>query len=217
MENKLLEGLKKLDVKNDNHWTKEGLPKLEALTFAVGRPVSREDVEKLAPDFNRSNPVVAEVKNEDTSVQTEPSQVESNTSVKQEIKGNGTAHSADAPAQEKSTVVNLSVGFSFDDAVKALLGTYERVDLSTLSDEELANMRKEMEDTANSHNRLLSELNQLIYNNAQYHASVIEEQERRIPKSDLADALSSFRESMAGAQHAINNPRVIVRNGSRYR
>lgn len=53
MSEKVLEGLKKLDPNNDNHWTMDGQAKLETIKFHAGVAVTREDLDKIAPGFNR--------------------------------------------------------------------------------------------------------------------------------------------------------------------
>lgn len=45
--------LKKLDSKNDDHWLKGGQPSLAALEKIIGKKVSKKDVEKAWPSFNR--------------------------------------------------------------------------------------------------------------------------------------------------------------------
>ena len=55
--NAILEALVKLDILNDNHWTNDGLPRLEPLRMLVGNQgLSREDVTKAAPGFSRQTP-----------------------------------------------------------------------------------------------------------------------------------------------------------------
>ena len=57
--NKILEALAKLDVANDNHWTGDGLPRIDTVKMLVGNPgLGRDDITKVAPDFSRQNPVV---------------------------------------------------------------------------------------------------------------------------------------------------------------
>lgn len=52
---KLLEALGKLDPTNDNHWTAEGLPRLETVRMLAGdQTVSREAITQVAPEFNRA-------------------------------------------------------------------------------------------------------------------------------------------------------------------
>lgn len=57
----LIEALQALDIANDEHWTKEGLPLLAVLNAMTGADVSRADITAVAPAFNRSNPVVGTV------------------------------------------------------------------------------------------------------------------------------------------------------------
>lgn len=49
------EALQKLDAGNDNHWTQDGQAKLETVKFFNGgEAVSRDDLEKEFPGFNKS-------------------------------------------------------------------------------------------------------------------------------------------------------------------
>lgn len=58
MSKTLLAALAQLDTANDNHWTAEGSPRLDAIKFLMGgTAVSREDVGAVAPGFSRANPV----------------------------------------------------------------------------------------------------------------------------------------------------------------
>lgn len=51
--NKIIEALKGLDPENNEHWTADGAPKLSALKI---EGVTRAEVVKAAPHFNRLNP-----------------------------------------------------------------------------------------------------------------------------------------------------------------
>lgn len=55
MSDKIIEALKRLDLTKDEHWTADGLPKVEALGI---EGVKRADVTKAAPHFKRDNPVI---------------------------------------------------------------------------------------------------------------------------------------------------------------
>lgn len=58
MTEKIIEALKALDTTNDNHWTTDGLPRLETVKFnAADQSITREQVNQAAPGFTRSNPV----------------------------------------------------------------------------------------------------------------------------------------------------------------
>ena len=56
---KITEALGKLDPVNDNHWTSDGLPRIDTVRmFASDPSLSRELITSEAPDFSRSNPVL---------------------------------------------------------------------------------------------------------------------------------------------------------------
>jgi hypothetical protein len=55
MSEKIQEALSKLDVKNDNHWTAEGLPRLDTVKMFANDPaLTREAVSAAAPGFTRA-------------------------------------------------------------------------------------------------------------------------------------------------------------------
>lgn len=56
-DNKILDALRKLDVKNDNHWTAQGEPRIDTVKFNVGDgnvDVTRDSINAAAPNFSRS-------------------------------------------------------------------------------------------------------------------------------------------------------------------
>ena len=55
MTNKIQEALLKLDVKNDNHWTADGLPRLDTVKMlASDQALTRDSVAAAAPGFSRA-------------------------------------------------------------------------------------------------------------------------------------------------------------------
>jgi hypothetical protein len=56
------EALSQLDTLNDDHWTSEGAPKIDAVKELLGGPVTRQDIINAAPHFSRENPIVEEEK-----------------------------------------------------------------------------------------------------------------------------------------------------------
>ncbi|UUV44783.1 hypothetical protein RCRUDOLPH_16 [Rhodobacter phage RcRudolph] len=48
------DALQALDPANDEHWTARGVPSIEAMVKLLGRPVTRAEVEEVAPDYTRS-------------------------------------------------------------------------------------------------------------------------------------------------------------------
>lgn len=51
----IVKALQQLDPKNDDHWTNDGLPRLDAIKGVSG--IKREDVTAAAPHFTKDNPV----------------------------------------------------------------------------------------------------------------------------------------------------------------
>jgi len=49
----LAEALSQLDVMEDAHWTAAGLPACAAVEQLVGRPVTRSEIDSVAPDLKR--------------------------------------------------------------------------------------------------------------------------------------------------------------------
>lgn len=50
----ILEAVRGLDPQNDEHWTADGLPRLDAVENLLGGDVSRKAVTNAAPDFTRT-------------------------------------------------------------------------------------------------------------------------------------------------------------------
>lgn len=75
---KILEALKALDPKNDEHWTQQGAPSIEKVTEALGEPVKRKEITDAAPTFNREEALKAlePAPDQDEVVKTEPDQDE---------------------------------------------------------------------------------------------------------------------------------------------
>ena len=56
MSKNITDALSKLDPQNDNHWTQDGLPRLDTIKILAGNPsLTREQVTAAAPDFNRGS------------------------------------------------------------------------------------------------------------------------------------------------------------------
>ncbi len=71
----LEQALKQLDPTNDNHWTIEGLPRIETVRFLTATSVTREQIEAASPGFTRNGvkqPVVNEPVTTETPTVIEP-------------------------------------------------------------------------------------------------------------------------------------------------
>lgn len=67
----IIEALSALDPAEADDWTKDGLPKTEAVSDLVGEPVTRAQITEAAPNFTKDNPVL-EVTSPEPEVPAEP-------------------------------------------------------------------------------------------------------------------------------------------------
>lgn len=49
----LMQALKQLDPNNDEHWTADGLPRVDVVTALLGKTVGRQDITNAAPELTR--------------------------------------------------------------------------------------------------------------------------------------------------------------------
>lgn len=52
------EALAQLDTLDNDHWTADGAPKIDAVKELLNRNVTRQEITDAAPKFNRENPIV---------------------------------------------------------------------------------------------------------------------------------------------------------------
>lgn len=121
----LIEALMDLDPENQNHWTNEGLPKLDALKFATGNPsLTRTDVTDAAPLFTRENRVVEE-----------PAPVEEVRSADPELRE---TIQQEQEQKHETIVASLEVKITLAEALRNILEPQKVGDVTSLSDEEIA-------------------------------------------------------------------------------
>lgn len=65
------EALSKLDTLDNDQWTADGAPKIDAVKDLLGRAVTRQEIVDAAPAFSRENPMVDETPDEPEVVETE--------------------------------------------------------------------------------------------------------------------------------------------------
>lgn len=56
----ILDALKNLDTLDNDHWTKEGDPRIDVVSSLLGRTVTRQEIIDASPKFNRENPLPQE-------------------------------------------------------------------------------------------------------------------------------------------------------------
>lgn len=237
MKEKIVETLLKLDPKNDNQWTQEGLPKVDVLKFLSGGETwTREQITEAAPGFTRSNPIIGDGSNGESnevaaqqSAEGEqgqaPAQEQGSQEQASEGNGAGPAGEQEASQSETSVVTNaapksltVDVHVTFADALKAVLTELAFTDVKELEDEDLQALAARHSDILSADNQFLSEVNEFVTKRALYLNKVVEELAKREPQQSQVDVLAQFHESMFQNQQnlPINKPRQVQARGPVY-
>lgn len=208
----LIEALVDLDPENPNHWTSDGLPKLDALKFATGNAsLTRSDVTDAAPLFTRDNRVIEEPEPEQPLASADP---DLRVTIEQEK----------AHEKESKVIASMEVKVTLSQALRNLLEPTKVGNVAELSDEEikakldtLSNVVKEIQDSR-------SALTEMITNVQSDMDKLIVEQEARRPKSKMtATQMYLEAQKKRGPQdmmsdHIFQNPiddpvaRMVARN-----
>lgn len=126
---KVIESLKKLDVNNDNHWTADGLPRLDTIRMiAADATLTREKLDGIAPGFNRANAQTWELPEQDApksvqdtpQEQAQPAAVDPQTSTQEAEASPATDESAATKQPEEAETEQASEVGAYEDALKVL-------------------------------------------------------------------------------------------------
>lgn len=198
MSEKIITGLKSLDVKTDAQWTQEGLVNLNAFKFVIGgEAVTREQLEEVAPGFTRETaPTYFDEKEGEEPAPTAPTE---------------TPNVATEPT---TTTSELTVGVKVElsDAVRTLLGTADRKDivLTELSDEQLAGIMKQVPERRNALINLREEFAAVLEREFNLLIELEGEVERRTPKANHADMVKRIHEANQANAYIVDQPRQRV-------
>lgn len=223
MKQKIVDALKKLDPKNDNQWTQDGLPKLDALKFILGESVSREQLAEVAPDFTRENTKLAEEggsngdndangnQQENTIVpdgsiagfaaeqgkETQSHEIPYNEPVSDpgKVGANAPDPAEVQEAKASGNVVTMSVGVNVElsDVLKNFLGNFNDKPVSELSDEELLELHEAHNDIVSADNEFQSAVNDYVRKRALYLNDVATAVHSRVLQETTTDQLAAFR------------------------
>lgn len=191
MNEKIIAGLKQLDVKTDAQWTQEGLVNLNAFKFVLGgESVTREQVEEAAPGFTRENAATYfdEEKKKEATVSVD---------------------SALTVSEGESGIVDTEQASGPDDkllfVIKLLRGDFPV--LVELSDEELARYKTEAETVRDYIHSARDEFNELITSGLHYLNDLSGEVIKRKPVETLADQVKRMHEANVGQNFEIDKGR----------
>lgn len=209
----LIEALLELDPDNPNHWTSDGLPKVDALRFATANPsLTRDDITTAAPLFTRDNRVLEEPETVEPVKSADPVLHEA---VKQEK-----AHEE----QKKVAVATMQIEVKISEALRALLEPEKIGDASSLTDEELKAKSEKLSDVVKEIAHTKHALELAIADVQADLDKIIVEQESRRPKSGLTatqmylEAQKKRKPEDMLSDHRFQNPiddpvaRMVARN-----
>lgn len=209
----LIEALLELDPDNPNHWTNDGLPKVDALRFATANPsLTRDDITSAAPLFTRDNRVLEEPE------PVEP--VKSADPVLHEAVEKGKADEE----QKKIAVATMQIEVTLSEALRTLLEPEKIGGTSGLTDVELKEKREKLGNVVKEIAQAKHVLESAITDVQKDLDKIIIEQESRRPKSGLT-ATQMFLEAQKNrkpedmlSDHRFQNPiddpvaRMVARN-----
>ena len=190
MKEQILEGLKKLDPTVDAHWTADGLPNLNSFKFLAGVTVTREQLEEVAPGFTRTHP---ELNSTDETVQ-----------IAEALIGQGVTHDAAMvlsvessetaqPAESSVGKLTVEITVNVSDALQSILDLADTsVDVTTLSDSDIAELSSQSLKAIDALNAFAEEVQKVVKEQIAYQRQFAVESDRRTPKRELHEIVKSM-------------------------
>jgi hypothetical protein len=215
MSEKIITGLKSLDVKTDAQWTQDGQVNLNAFKFVNGgEAVTREQLEEIAPGFNRETAATYFDEKKEGEQNTAPAPIEGGTVTDANVAN--ILESANATSEEGKTThtasLRIGVDVTLSDAVKTLIGVSGRqdFDVKDLDDERLAYIIKSVPERRNQLINLREEFNAVLEKEFNILISLEEEAARRVPVENHADLVKRIHEANAASKFIVDQPRQRV-------
>lgn len=103
MLDQIKEALLKLDPNNDDHWTREGVPRLDVMKELLGADVSRADITQASSSFTRKTPTLEEAADNDGNETPETKQPEA-TDTKEDPADEAETPEAEVKATEEEEI-----------------------------------------------------------------------------------------------------------------
>lgn len=214
MSEKIITALKTLDVKTDAQWTQDGQVNLNAFKFVNGgEAVTREQLEEVAPGFNRENAATYfdEKKEGEGSAPIEGATVtDANVAT---ILENANAASENTSEEGKATQggsMRIGVDITLSDALKTLIKVGAVIDIAELTSEELSKIVESVPERRNQLINLREEFNAILEKEFNLLIELESEQERRTPKENHADLVKRVHEANANSKFIVDQPRQRV-------
>lgn len=219
MTDKIITALKTLDVKTDAQWTQDGQVNLNAFKFVNGgEAVTREQLEEVAPGFNRENAATYfdEKKEGEGSALIEGAFIEGATVTDANVANileSANAASENTSKEGKATQggpIRIGVDITLSDALKTLIKVGAVIDIAELTSEELSKIVESVPERRNQLINLREEFNAILEKEFNLLIELESEQERRTPKENHADLVKRVHEANANSKFIVDQPRQRV-------
>ncbi|QQM14065.1 hypothetical protein pVco14_015 [Vibrio phage pVco-14] len=105
---KLIEVLGQLDPTKDEHWTQDGVARLDVVSELVGSQVTRAQIQEVAPKFSRANPNVVTAKVDPFAQVSEEDKPEMLGTGSASVEGGGDETETKAPQENHAGPVELT-------------------------------------------------------------------------------------------------------------
>lgn len=206
MSEKIITALKTLDVKTDAQWTQDGQVNLNAFKFVNGgEAVTREQLEEVAPGFNRENAATYFDEKEGEGAATDANVAT--------IMKSANAASENTSEEGKATHVGsmrIGVDITLSDALKTLIKVGAAINIAELTSEELSKIVESVPERRNQLINLREEFNAILEKEFNLLIELESEQERRTPKENHADLVKRVHEANANSKFIVDQPRQRV-------
>ena len=214
MSEKIITALKTLDVKTDAQWTQDGQVNLNAFKFVNGgEAVTREQLEEVAPGFNRENAATYfdEKKEGEGSAPIEGATVtDANVATILESANAASENTSEEGKQTLGGSMRIGVDITLSDALKTLIKVGAVIDIAELTSEELSKIVESVPERRNQLINLREEFNAILEKEFNLLIELEGEQERRSPKENHADLVKRVHEANANSRFIVDQPRQRV-------
>lgn len=214
MSEKIITALKTLDVKTDAQWTQDGQVNLNAFKFVNGgEAVTREQLEEVAPGFNRENAATYfdEKKEGEVSAPIEGATVtDANVATILESANAASENTSEEGKQTLGGSMRIGVDITLSDALKTLIKVGAVIDIAELTSEELSKIVESVPERRNQLINLREEFNAILEKEFNLLIELEGEQERRSPKENHADLVKRVHEANANSRFIVDQPRQRV-------
>lgn len=200
MKDKILEALSQLDPLNDDHWTTDGAPRMDAIEAIVGdKSITRKDIVNAAPDFNREKASQPPEDDEQSGDQGEAQENQTNGESSQEQQPNPDDDEDEDDENEPQGELEIPTGQTEAEFIQWML---------TLKANDLESLEETLKEQINQLAQGIEQAKDLIIKTRRAVTATRQRIQQIVPGSTNQDAINDFIK----AQNAARAAKVARRN-----